>query len=256
MHHQDGAGGEELDGVVPVGDRVPGVFGGLPEAQQLGGELPVHGIGGGGQSAGAQGALVHPLQAVLQPGHVPAEHVGVGHHVVGEGGGLSPLEVGVTGHDGLQIGLGLLDQDLFQIQNLLDDHGDLFLYVQAEVHGHLIVPAAGGVEALAVLTDALGEDGLDVHVDVLVLHGELHFAALDVLQNGLQTVDDVVGVLLRDDALLAQHGGVGDGAPDVLLVQAGVKVDGGVKVVDQCVGLLLETSSPKFHIVSLLIGPV
>ena len=85
------------------------------------------------------------------------------------------------------------------------------------------------MEALAVLADALGEDGLDVHVDVLIVHGELHVAAFDILQDGFQAADDVVCVLLGDDALFAQHGGVGDGARDVLFVQAGVEVNGRVK---------------------------
>ena len=61
----------------------------------------VHRIGGGGQGARAQGALVQPLQAVLQPGDIPLEHVGVGHHVVSKGGGLGPLKVGITRHDGV-----------------------------------------------------------------------------------------------------------------------------------------------------------
>ena len=97
---------------------------------------------------------------------------------------------------------------------------------------------------LARRPDPLGQDGLNVHVDVFVLQGELHAAALDVGQNGLQAVDDGLGVLLGDDALLPQHGGVGDGAGDVLAVKPGVKIDGGVKVVDQGVGLFLEASSP------------
>ena len=129
MHHQDGAGGEEFDGVVSVRDGVHGVFRGLGKAQQLCGHLTVNGIGGGGQGAGAQGALVQPFQAVLQTGHVSAEHIGIGHHVVGEGGGLCPLEMGVAGHDGGQILLGLLNEHLFQIQHLVDDGGDLLFHI-------------------------------------------------------------------------------------------------------------------------------
>ena len=226
MHHEDGQGGQQLDGVITVGDRVHGVVGGLFEAQGLGRGEPVHGIGGGGQSAGPQGALVQPLQTVLQPGHIPLEHVGVGHHVVGEGGGLGPLQVGVTGHHRIQVGLGLLDEDLLQIQHLADDDGDLLLGVQPGIHRHLVIPAPGGVQALARVADALGQHGLDVHVDVLVVQGELHLVVLNVGQNGLQALDDLLGLVLLDDALLAQHGGVGHGAGDVLLVQPGVKADG------------------------------
>ena len=252
MHHEDGAGGQELDGEVSVGHRVHRVVGGFGKAQGGGGLEPIHRIGGGGQGARPQGALVHPLQTVLQPGHVPAEHIGVGHHVVGEGGGLGPLEVGVAGHDGVQVGLRLLHQHLLQVQHHVDNLGDLLLDVQAEVHRHLVVAAAGGVEALARVADTPGAQGLDVHVDVLVLQGELHLVRLDVRQNGLEAVDNLLRLVLLDDALLAQHGGVGDGARDILFVHPGVKGDGGVEVVDQGIGLLLEPSGPEFHAKSLL----
>jgi len=244
VHHQDRQIAEQLDGVVPVGDRVHGVVGGLFEAQGLGGLEPVDVIGGGGQSAGPQGALVQPLQAVLQPGHVPLEHVGVGHHVVAEGGGLGPLQVGVAGHDGVGVLLGPLHQHLLQIQNLVDDDGDFLLHIQPGVHRHLVVPGPGGVQALARVADALGEQGLNVHVDVLVIHREFHLVGLDVGQDGLQAVYNGLHLVLLDDALLAQHLGVGDGAGDVLLVQPGVKLDGGVKVVHQCVCLFLKSSCP------------
>ena len=88
---------------------------------------------------------------------VPLEHVGVGHHVVGEGGRLGPLEVGVAGHHGVQMGLGLLHQDLLQIQHLADKDGNLLLHIQTGVHRHLVISAAGGVETLARIADALGE---------------------------------------------------------------------------------------------------
>ena len=110
------------------------------------------------------------------------------------------------------------------------------------------------MEALARVADALGQHGLDVHVDVLVVHGELHLAVLNVGQNGLQALDDLLGLVLLDDSLLAQHGGVGDGAPDVLLIQPGIKADGGIKVVYQCIGLLLKPSSPKLHSLFYLSG--
>ena len=254
MHHQNGAGGQKLDGEVPVRDRVHGVVGGFAEAQGLRGGEPVHRVGGGGQGASPQGTLVHPLQAVLQPGHVPADHVGVSHHVVGEGGGLGPLEVGVARHDGVQVGLGLLHQHLLQVQALGDDLGDLLLDIEAEVGGHLVVAAAGGVQALARVADALGEQGLDVHVDVLVVQGELHLVRLDVGQDGLEPGDDLLGLVLLNDALPAQHGRVGDGAGDVLAVHPGVKGDGGVEVIYQGIGFLLKPAGPEFHSKSLLIG--
>ena len=71
------------------------------------------------------------------------------------------------------------------------------------VHRHLVVPGAGGVQALARVPDALGEQGLDVHVDVLIVHGELHLVSLDVRQDGLQALHDLLYLMLLNDPLLA-----------------------------------------------------
>ena len=88
------------------------------------------------------------------------------------------------------------------------------------------------MEALACVSDALGEHGLDIHVDVLVVQGELHLPRLNIFQDGLQALHNLFRLVLLDNPLPAQHLGVGDGACDVLLVQPGVKLDGGVKVID------------------------
>ena len=50
---------------------------------------------------------------------------------------------------------------------------------------------------LARIPNALGEQGLDVHVDVLVVQRELHLAVIDVGQDGLQALDDLLGLVLR-----------------------------------------------------------
>ena len=122
--------------------------------------------------------------------------------------------------------------------------GNLLLHIEAEVGGHLVVAAASGVQTLARLADALGEEGLDVHVDVLVVQRELHLLVLDVLQNGLQALHNLLRLVLFNDALTAQHGGVGNGATDILFIEAGVKGDGGVEVIDLCIRFLLEASCP------------
>ncbi len=81
-------------------------------------------------------------------------------------------------------------------------------YIQPGVHRHLIVPGAGGVEALARVPDALGQQLLDIHVDVLVVHGELHLVVLNVSEDSLQALYDLFRLVLLDDPLPAQHGSV------------------------------------------------
>ena len=247
MHHENGQGGHQFQGVVPVGDAVQGVAHRGVKAQVLRRLPAVNGVRGARQGAAAQGALVEALFAVLQAGNVPGKHVGVGHQVLSEGDGLGPLQVGVAGHDGGLVLLRLLAQNGFQLQKLVHDDGDLLPDVHPEVQGHLVVAAAGGVEPLAGVADAGGQEGLHVHVDVLVVGGEFHLAGLHVRQDAFQALGDGGHVLLGDDAAVAQHLRVGQRAGDVLLVQPLIELNGGVEVVDEGVGLLAEPPGPEFH---------
>ena len=247
MHHEDGEGTQKLQGVVPVGDAVQGVAHGAVKAQALGGHEAVDGIGGARQGAGAQGAVVQPLGTVLQPGDVPGKHRRVGHEVLGKGDGLGPLEMGVAGHDGGLVLSGLAAEHRLQLQELAHDDGDLFPDVHPEVQGHLVVPGAAGVEALSGVSDAGGEEGLHIHMDILVVGGEFHLPRLDVGEDGLEALHDGLRVGGGDDARGPQHLGMGHGAGDVLLVEPLVKLDGGVEVVDKGVGILAEPPGPEFH---------
>ena len=104
---------------------------------------------------------------------------------MGEGDGLGPLEVGVAGHDGVQVALGLAEKGFLQVQQHPHNDGNLFLDKEAEVQGHLVIPAAGGVQPLACGSDSLGQQDLHVHVDILAVLGEFHLAFLDLLQESL-----------------------------------------------------------------------
>lgn len=66
------------------------------------------------------------------------------------------------------------------------------------------------MQALARFANALGQQRLHVHVDVLRVHHPVDFARLDVRQNTAQAFDNLFRVFLRDNALLAQHGRVGN----------------------------------------------
>ena len=247
VHHEDGESAQKLQGVVPVGDPVQGIAHGPVKSQTLGGHEAVDGIGSACQGAGAQGAVVQPLGAVLQPGDVPGEHRRVGHEVLGKGYGLGPLEMGVAGHDGGLVLSGLAAEHRLQLQELFHDDGDLLPDVHPEVQSHLVVPGSAGVEALSRVPDALGEEGLHIHVDILVVGGEFHLPRLDVSEDGLEALHDGLRVGGGDDARGPQHLGVCHGAGDVLLVEPLVKLDGGVEVVDKGVGILAEPPGPEFH---------
>ena len=58
---------------------------------------------------------------------------------------------------------------------------DRVAHPQAEVGGDLVVAAACGVQAAAGLADAIGEAGLDVHVNVFERGVEREAAGLDLV---------------------------------------------------------------------------
>ena len=131
---------------------------------------------------------------------------------------LCALQVRIARHNGIQIFAALCRQRLHKAKNELDDFLDLFLDVQTHIECNLIVSRTAGVQTLAGITDALGQQLLDVHVDVLVIERELYLAVLDILQNALKTLNDLFGLMLLDDALLTQHGSVRDRAGDIFLI--------------------------------------
>ena len=124
----------------------------------------------------------------------------------------------VARHNRIEILAALCRQRLHKAKDQLDDLLDLLLDVQTHIECNLIVSRTAGVQTLAGITDALGQQLLDVHVDVLVIERELNLAVLNILEDALQTFDDLFGLMLLDDALLAQHGSVRDRSGDIFLI--------------------------------------
>ena len=98
------------------------------------------------------------------------------------------------------------------------------------------------MEAFAGVAYPFGEDGLDVHVDVFGVGGKPESAGFDVGEYALEGFDDFFGFALFYDAALTEHGGVGDGAFDVLLVHSAVEGDRGIEVIDARVDVFFESA--------------
>ena len=161
--------------------------------------------------------------------------------------GLRLLHMRVSGHDGQGVLLRGVKQCAHQAFQLLNRFLRRILDIHPAVERHLIVAASAGVQALARLADALDEQGFHVHVDVLRVQRKFHLARLNVGQDILQALYDSVGILLLNDALLAQHRGVGDRSLDVLPVEPLVKGDRRVEIVHHFIGRLFKASAPKLH---------
>ena len=151
--------------------------------------------------------------------------------MVGKGHRLGPLQVGVPRQDGVHIGLGLaghrgdeLPQQLCQLIHLLAQ-------VEPQVHGHLVVAAAGGVQPAAGVPDAGGELGLHKHVDVLGGGVDGQLAAVQIRQDTPEPFGDGLLVFGRKDALFGQHGRMGQAALDILGIHPAVEPDGRIELI-------------------------
>ena len=111
---------------------------------------------------------------------------------------------------------------------------------QARVGADLVVAAAARVKTRARVADFGGEHALDGHVDVLVVDVEREVARLDLALDTLKARVDLVGILLRDDALVREHRCMGARACDVLRVE--LLVDG-----KRCAEALRELAHALFE---------
>jgi hypothetical protein len=68
-------------------------------------------------------------------------------------------------------------------------------------------------------------------------------ASISPLDRG-QAVDDAVALGIGQHADLGQHGGVGDGAHDVVAIEALVEIDGGGEARDEGVDGFTEAAAP------------
>ena len=103
---------------------------------------------------------------------------------MGEGDGLGALQMGVARHDRLQM-LGCdLAQGVHEVEHQCADFSNFTADIQAHVERNLVVSRARGVQALACVADALGQDLLVCHVDILIELGrEVDLARLDVCED-------------------------------------------------------------------------
>ncbi len=116
---------------------------------------------------------------------------------------------------------------------------------QPDIQGHLVVPAAAGVETLARVPDPGGKGLFHKGVDVLGGGVDFQGAAGQVVGDGSQSAQNRLAVLLRDNALTGQHGGVDTAALHVLGNHPLVEPDGGVKIVHTGVNRLGKAAFPE-----------
>src|SRR5262249_27847011 len=125
---------------------------------------------------------------------------------------------------------------------------------EAEIHRHLVVARARGVEAPGGGADQLAQPRLDIGMDVLELYLEGEAAFGDLGLDLVEAKRDGLAVGLTEDALANQHGGVGPAAGDVLAPEAAVDADRGVDPLHDLRRAAGETAAPHAILRGTLVG--
>ncbi len=101
-------------------------------------------------------------------------------------------------------------------------------------------------------TDDLAQPPLDPGMDVLIGDRQRELAALDLLEDLPERLGNVLRLVLRDDALLAEHADVRDRATDILPHHPHVEPDRGVERLQAQVRALREPPAPRHLLPALL----
>jgi hypothetical protein len=158
---------------------------------------------------------------------------------------LRALEVRVEGQDGVAVAPREDDERALHGADAGREDLARLHEVQAQVRRHLVVAAARGVQALAVLADELREAALHRHVDVLVGRERLEGVLVELERDALQALHDALDRGRRQDAGLPEHLRVRDGADDVLGPQAPVHGERAVDAVQRRVHAAGEAAAEE-----------
>ena len=150
----------------------------------------IDGEGGAGEGCRTQRQPVDATAGVGQTPGIAGEHLHIGQQVVAEGDGLCHLQVGEARHDRVGVLLGERQQRFLQRTQQGQDLVGGVTQPQPDVGGDLVVARAGRVQALAGITDQLGQALLDVEVDILQIQRPREAARGDLLTNGCKTTLD------------------------------------------------------------------
>ena len=96
--------------------------------------------------------------------------------------------------------------------------------IKPNIGGNLIVARASGMEFFARIADQLDESVLNIHMHVFEFDSPLHVAVFDFPKDCAKRVFDLIFFLRREYANGGQHGGMSDGASNILSVETSVKV--------------------------------
>lgn len=231
MHSQQRGVGAKFDHEIAVAHAVHGILRELRaafrvhEAKLFRDGLTVEWERAAGQRAAAERADVHARKTIREPGVVAFQHLDVGEEMVREINRLGALEMRVAGDDDGEIFRAEGDERFLQRANFLGEQGDLVAQPEADVERDLVVARAAGVE-LRAGGNALRQFRLEVHVDVLEFRLPPEFSGGDFLADLFEAGADGLQFRRGEHADLGEHGGVRDGADEIVFPEPPVEGNG------------------------------
>ena len=124
---------------------------------------------------------------------------------------LRALQMREARHDRLGLGVGPLDQRQLQHLDLRQERVDGVAHIEPEIGRHLVVARTRRVQPPRRVADQLAQPRFDIHVNVFERARKvelLRFRSRPA--RAFSPVDDGVAVLVRQNARLGKHGGMGD----------------------------------------------
>src|SRR5205814_8478815 len=130
------------------------------------------------------------LFGLRDPGAVAPKGLDVGQEVMREGYHLSSLQMGVAGHDGLDLVLCAFDERASKIGDRIVERREAVDGEEAQVECDLVVPAASGVQLSGDLADDVAQPPLDDAVDVFEIARPSERFLLHLLNDPLEATFD------------------------------------------------------------------
>ena len=82
---------------------------------------------------------------------------------------LCTLQMCITRHNGLQIIFRALTECFHEIDDFFLDCHDLFLHVKTHIQCNLIISGSRRVKTFSGIADALGQNLLYIHMNILII---------------------------------------------------------------------------------------
>ncbi len=159
---------------------------------------------------------------------------------------LGVLQVGIARQHGIHLTLRQFDQGMLERNQLRIQRIALSTQPEPHVGRHLVVTASRGVQFARYRAEPIAQQRFDRRMYVLGVRRKLKCAALQLRNECLEALDELCGLVGREDRGGAQHARVGDAAQNIVSPEPLIERQRVVKPLDQLVRLPIKPSTPEF----------